>query len=141
MHSNMSTVKPMYRPFAHPLKLNSSPLSLDQYKSTKAVILITAGGRVMSAVGERPREETWMTCQELHSTRGFCGRVESMYFETRCWIPSDLAEQRQHRFCNDFASRRARRVCLLVKEIGLDVFRINRCRGTSNTATLKTNTP
>ena len=47
------------------------------------------------------------------------------YFETRCWIPSDLAEQRQHRlYSNDFASRRARRVCLLVKEKGVDVFSV-----------------
>ena len=114
IHSNIFTVKPIYCLFAHPLNLNSSPLSLYCHKSTKAVILITAGGRVMSAVAERPREETLDDSSRNSIRRSM---YTSRLLRDYKLDPIEVPEQRQDRFDNnDFASRRANRACLLVKE-------------------------
>ena len=66
MLSNIFAMKLMYELFAHPSNLNSSPLSLYRYMLTKGTIGFRSNcsGRpseylqAMSAVAERPREET-----------------------------------------------------------------------------------
>ena len=81
---------------AHVLTLRASfesqqlPALLYWYKLTKAVILITAGGRVTSAVAERPREEALDDSAGKSIRRGGSQRSRIHgYFETRSWPNED----------------------------------------------------
>ena len=69
---------------AHPLKVNSSPISLYRYKSTKAAIgfiLITAGGRV-----SRRRQQQLNDPERNYSTT----RHESPFNEGVSWLKLNL---------------------------------------------------
>ena len=79
------------------LNLNSSPFSLDRYKSTKAVILITVRGRVISAAAERPREETLDGSSGDSILRGGSRRSRIYrYFETSVWEVVDRVFAHSH---------------------------------------------